>query len=81
MRNRYARTIAALSVSAALAGGGFAIGTTANAAPAADSSTVATAAMQVHPARHCWWVQGSRHHVWHHGSWSWASTPSRWHCR
>ncbi|MEV0701702.1 hypothetical protein AB0I53_27835 [Saccharopolyspora sp. NPDC050389] len=52
--------MAALGISVALAGGGFAIGTTANAAPAADSST---AASQLHPERHCWWENGRRHHV------------------
>ncbi|MEV0084662.1 hypothetical protein [Saccharopolyspora sp. NPDC050642] len=78
-----------MGISAALAGGGFAIGTTANAAPAADSSTAVT---QYHPARHCWWENGRRHHVWHdgwwdhrnhrwhHGWWSWESRPGRWHC-
>ncbi|MEV5539110.1 hypothetical protein AB0L13_19815 [Saccharopolyspora shandongensis] len=67
-----------MGISVALAGGGFAIGATANAAPVTDGSTAAT---QLHPARHCWWENGRRHHVWHNGWWSWEWRPGGWHCR
>jgi hypothetical protein len=91
MRNKCARVVSAVGISLTVAGGGLALGATANAAPAAQSSPVT----QVQPAQphNCWWVGGrphrawhqgwwdQRHHRWHHGWWSWDEGRGHWACR